>query len=224
MKGKILAWGLLIACMPLILSGCFASDMITSDQEKIQGDWYDSNSKGYFLFQDDGTYRSGYGLYSDNAGGSYELKKDTLCLIMTYTILDGQKQDVLTSDQKVIELKYRFDLSGNLVIRSENNTINFSRIDPQKSDVPEEQPEEAFQGLYQGVDDKVFYYFHGNGNVSRSTTSNDKTYNGTYTVSGYMISFNFEGESQTFTFNFDTENQLSLSNDTGQTTHYKKIN
>lgn len=227
MKKKLLLFLCLVIGMTPIMSGCFfkemTSEMFASEKDEIIGNWYDADSKAYFVFYEDGTYQSGYGMYADHAGGYYELDGESLFLTIQYTILDGQKEMVNEPDQEVIEMKYRIDLNGRLIIRSDENTVTMEKIDP-KSEEDSEDPEMQFQGLYKSSQDNLYLYFDGNSGISRSTGSNDQTYSGSYTIDNQSIIITIDSISQTYAFSFNDQNQLILIDEDNQETKFDKVN
>lgn len=224
MRKKTFGVFLVFFSLTIILSGCSAKDisagMIASDREKILGQWYDTESKGYFDFKDNGTFITGYGLHSENAGGFFELKDNQLVLTPTYSIFDGQRQDVKSEEQKVVTMNYRFNINDDLSIRGDNYNVLLSRVKEEKEMVQEEKNESQFNGLYKASEGTLFYYFDGNGVVNRSTNSNEKTYTGSYSVTNTEILMTFENKSDTYQFEFTNDHEFSLKDDSGKTTHY----
>lgn len=227
MKKKI--FGMILACfsMAIILSGCTTKDisvsMIASDREKILGQWYDAESKGYFDFKDNGTFITGYGLHSENAGGFFEIKNNELLLTPTYSIFDRQRLDVKLEEQKIVTMDYRFNINDDLSLSGDNYNVLLSRVEEEKEKIHEKKNESLFMGLYKCSDETLFYYFDGNGVVNRSTNSNDKTYTGSYAVTNTEILMTFENESDIYQFEFTNDHEFSLTDGSGKSTHYSLV-
>lgn len=214
---------LLIIVLPVFLSGCFAkdvaTDIVTPDDEKIIGCWYDQTTNAYYEFTEGGTYKMGTsGLYSENAGGFYQLEDGKLILSVTYTIVDSVMTIISDYDDNPNQdtqttFSYEFDISNNLVLHTENAILTFKKVETQLESETD-QPDYVIEGLY--LDGDTSYYFDQNGGVTR--TFEDKTDNGTFKQDGTTIVLTIGGSVETYSY-YANNTQLILIDEDGQMTY-----
>ncbi len=207
----------------LCLSGCVfkdtAKDMITSDEVKILGNWYDQESYYYFSFTEDGHYTLGFDPEMPNTGGNYEIKDQKLYLTITQAIVDGNKINVPENEWITTEMNYRFNLNDDLVLDGQHNAFALTRIDP---DNPIVKPviTNTLTGLYLSEDGDLAYYFDKNGGVRLSSKVNGYSYEGKYVIKHDTLTITYSNTDlkQEFYFSIEDDGRLGLTSTEGITT------
>lgn len=230
MNMRLICTSVIIGCC-LILSGCVfkdtAMEIITEDEVKILGNWYDKEAKYYFSFTDEGKYTVGFDRLLPNTIGEFEVKDEKLYLTITHAMVDGKTIVVPENERVTTEMAYRFNLSDDLVLSGQHNAFTLRRVDVDALAEDAVLPtDKTIIGLYQEVGNDRFYYFDKNGGVSLSSGSDDKTYEGTYAITNNKIRITFvdlETETSYF-FSLTDDNQLALTSESGDLSYYKKIN
>lgn len=227
MRKRIIV-ALLLCFSLLILCGCTEKDITTEkkvpDGEKIVGEWYDTESKGYFVFRYDGTFITGYGLHTENSGGVYDIENNKLTLTPIYSIYDGKRQDILLKDQKPIIMDFRFNFNNDLYLSTENYNFSLSLVPEENGTTKKEIGENMLKGLYKSEEETLFYYFDGNGIVNKSTNPSEKTYTGSYSVYDGTLLFSYDSLSESYQFESINDHEFSLTDANGKTTHYSLVN
>lgn len=219
---------LLCFTLSIVLGGCVEKDITpevkVTDREKIIGQWYDSDSKGYFVFNDDGTFITGTGLRTENAGGLFEIENNKLTLTPVYSIYDGKRQEILSKDQKVVTMEYHFNVNNDLNLSTNNYNISLSLVPDENEKYKRENGVTILKGLYKCNEETLFYYFDGNGVVNKSTNPNDKTYTGSYSAYNGILLMSYESSSDSYQFSSINDHEFSLTDNNGNVTHYSLVN